>query len=177
MPRTTRASFDYQPGQFAEVSAFAEDDIEKAGDVLQIAIPITAFGYALISGDKDGRTQLLKSVAMANGITGTLKPLLNHERPNGKDFSFPSGHTTSAFLGAAFFQRRYGWKVGMLAYALAAFVGYSRIESQNHYLQDVVAGAAIGIGSVHFFIRSQESLEIMPYFREDKAGIAAIIKW
>lgn len=157
--------------------AFADDGIENAGDVLHVVLPVTAMSYTLVSGDKDGRMQFIKSAAMANGLTRTLKRALNHERPNGRDYSFPSGHTTYAFFGAAFSQRRYGWKVGLPAYALATFVGYSRIESDNHYLRDVIAGAAIGTGSVYLFTKPQKNLEIMPYFNGDESGVKVQIKW
>ena len=33
-------------------------------------------------------------------VTHTIKRVVNKERPNGGDFSFPSGHTSAAFTGA-----------------------------------------------------------------------------
>jgi hypothetical protein len=42
------------------------------------------------------------------------------------------------------FERHYGWKWGVPAYALAATMGYSRIVRDKHYLSDVVAGATLG---------------------------------
>ena len=53
-------------------------------------------------------------------------------------------------------RRRYGLKWGVPFYALAAFVGYSRVESRNHYTHDVVAGAAIGIASSFIFTRPRQ---------------------
>jgi len=40
---------------------------------------------------------------------------------------------------------RYGWAYSAPAYALAAFTGYSRVESDHPYWRDVAAGAGIGI--------------------------------
>ena len=51
-------------------------------------------------------------------------------------------------------RERYGWGYGVPAYALASFVGYSRVESRQHYAPDVIAGAAIGILSSCLFTRS-----------------------
>lgn len=60
--------------------------------------------------------------------------------------SFPSGHTTSAFAVAAVWARVYSNKpwVGMAAFSLASLVGVSRMHDQEHWLSDVVAGAAVG---------------------------------
>lgn len=38
--------------------------------------------------------------------------------------------TTSAFSGASFIQRRYGWKYGKRAYLGASIVGVSRMKDQ-----------------------------------------------
>ena len=67
--------------------------------------------------------------------------------------SFPSGHTGFAFLSAAFltttFFREYPaspWRypVSIGSYSLAAFIAASRVLSGNHYITDVLCGAAIG---------------------------------
>lgn len=80
-----------------------------------------------------------------------LKYSIDAERPNGGSESFPSGHTASAFMGAEFIRKQYGWGWGLPAYATAGWVGYSRVESNNHYWRDVIAGALIGIASNHDF--------------------------
>jgi hypothetical protein len=78
--------------------------------------------------------------------TGALKYGLNRTRPDGSDtLSFPSGHTSTAFSLAAVTQSHYGWKAGVPAYALAAGIGLSRIESNRHHLSDVLAGATLGV--------------------------------
>lgn len=50
-------------------------------------------------------------------------------------------------------RKRYGWEYGLPAYALASFVGYSRVESRQHYAHDVIAGASIGIVSSYLFTK------------------------
>ncbi len=57
--------------------------------------------------------------------------------------SFPSAHTATAVglaSGLAFFYPRGWWLFAILA----ALGGLQRMHSQNHYLSDVLAGAAIG---------------------------------
>lgn len=58
-----------------------------------------------------------------------------------------------SFASAEFIRKRYGWEFGVPAYALATFVGYSRVESDQHYTHDVIAGAAIGILSSYIFTK------------------------
>jgi len=77
--------------------------------------------------------------------TALLKATIHRERPDGSNnYSFPSGHASDAFTLATVFERHYGWKWGVPAYALAATMGYSRIVRDKHYLSDVVAGATLG---------------------------------
>src|SRR5262249_16283922 len=71
-----------------------------------------------------------------------LKPTIDRTRPNGGHQSFPSGHAASAFAGAAFLQRRYGWRIGVPAGLLASFAAWSRVESREPYTSDALAGPA-----------------------------------
>jgi undecaprenyl-diphosphatase len=77
--------------------------------------------------------------------------------PSGKDKdyhkSFPSRHTAFAFMSGGFLASTFfaeypdsPWKIPLsaAAYSLAAAVGASRIFSGNHFLSDVLAGAALG---------------------------------
>jgi len=124
---------------------------ETIGDIGQILLPLAAGSTTLLLKDKEGTKQFLKSTVVNASTTYILKYVINKKRPNGGNHSFPSGHTSSAFSGASFIQRRYGWKYGIPAYALAAFTGYSRVYAKKHYTVDVVAGAIIGVGSTYLF--------------------------
>lgn len=66
-------------------------------------------------------------------------------RPFSGNESFPSGHTAIAFGIASAIDRETsaGW-VPYVAYPLAALVGWSRMRDRQHWLSDVVAGAALG---------------------------------
>ena len=125
----------------------AANEIRHAGDALQLALPAGALVLSLNRGDGTGIRQLLESVAVSTAITGGLKYTVHEERPGGGTHSFPSGHTTLSFCAAEFLQRRYGSHWGIPAAVLAAFVGYSRVQSKEHWTHDVLAGAVIGAGT------------------------------
>jgi membrane-associated phospholipid phosphatase len=131
----------------------AGDNIQLAGDVLQLALPATAGTLTLGYRDWQGTLQLAESSALTLGVTYALKSTVNERRPNGGTESFPSGHTSISFSAAEFMRKRYGWEYGIPAYALAGFVAYSRVESREHHPHDVVAGAGIGIISSYIFTR------------------------
>ena len=145
--------------------------LEDTGDVLQLAIPISAGIMTLIEKDYKGTKQLALSYATTIGITYALKYSIKKQRPEGRNSfdSFPSGHTSSAFSGASFIQRRYGWKYGKYAYVLAAVVGVSRMEGPvgYHDIWDVLAGAAVGIGSTYIFTKPYEQQKVEMGFASD----------
>jgi len=135
-----------------------------AGDALQIALPASGLGYSLIIKDFDGAKNWCLSVGSAIALSEILKYSVGRPRPyqepDARGRSFPSGHTTAAFAGAAYWQRRYGWKAGAPAYALAAATGYSRVWSKNHYWSDVIAGAAIGTIFPYIFTKPYEKAQL-----------------
>lgn len=126
------------------------DTVTQIGDVLQLALPISALAYSAFISDWQGVKQLGMSFGSTLVMTQGLKYTVREERPyqdEGADgITFPSGHTSSAFSGAAYWQMRYGWWVGVPAYAMAAFVGYSRNHARMHSWFDIVTAAGIGIG-------------------------------
>jgi hypothetical protein len=74
-----------------------------------------------------------------------LKYSIRRVRPDDTSFSFPSGHTAVSFASATVLQRHFGWKIGVPAYALASYVGASRIQAKRHYFSDV-AGRSVTVG-------------------------------
>jgi membrane-associated phospholipid phosphatase len=128
------------------------------GDILQIAIPLSAELISLYEKDYYGAKKILLSYCTNLFISYSLKYLIIKQRPEGRNKydSFPSGHTSSAFSGASIIHTRYGWKYGLPAYILAGIVGISRMEGPDgfHDGWDVIGGAAVGIGSTYLFNKS-----------------------
>jgi hypothetical protein len=87
---------------------------------------------------------LMEAHLLNGAFTQGLKYAVPRKRPDGGRYSFPSGHTSAMFATAAVVQRRFGWKAGAAAFALGAYVGAARLGQRQHYLSDVVAGAALG---------------------------------
>lgn len=127
---------------------------ERYGDITQIALPLAAGLTAVGKKDYHGLGQFAESFALTTGLTYTLKPIINEKRPNGKKWSFPSGHTAAAFSASSFLWFRYGKAYGIPATIVAAAVGYSRIRAHAHYWHDVIAGAAIGTLSSFLFTKA-----------------------
>jgi membrane-associated phospholipid phosphatase len=118
---------------------------ELTGDVLQIAIPVTAFAATVGLQDWKGSQQFLKGFMATELTVYALKYAINEERPNGEGQSFPSGHSALAFFGSGFIHQRYGWQYAIPAYAAATLIGYSRVKIKEHWVHDVLGGAAIAL--------------------------------
>ena len=164
-------------GAVSAESASEQPDpaVERTGDYLQVGIPLVALGLTfLLGGEEEAdaaaspyagsglaldtdwlhmngspRHDLLLAVGRTELATYSLKYSVDSERPNGGGQSFPSGHTSIAFAGAEFIRKEYGWGWGVPSYLAASYVGWSRVETKNHWTSDVLAGAAIGILSNH----------------------------
>ena len=146
---------------------FAKSDVEKAGDAFVLVLPAAAFSTAFFHDDWTGGVEYAKSLATTLAVTVVLKEPVTKTRPNGDPQSFPSGHSATAFSAATFMQNRYGWHYGVPAYATAVFVGWSRVDSDKHYWEDVAAGATIGALSSYYFTtrfgeKTHASMELMP---------------
>ncbi|MCK9305326.1 MAG: phosphatase PAP2 family protein [Bacteroidales bacterium] len=94
-------------------------------------------------------TNHLIATGVMAAITSGLKYAVPSTRPDKSDRkSFPSGHSALSFMGAHIvykeFGSRYPWS-GACAYGVAVATGAMRIMNDKHHIQDVVAGAGIGI--------------------------------
>lgn len=74
--------------------------------------------------------------------------------------SFPSGHSATVFTGAELMRIEYGWKIGLASYAVATGVAFLRLYNGRHWLNDVLAGAGIGI------LSAQIGYWMLPLYRK-----------
>ncbi len=68
--------------------------------------------------------------------------------------SFPSAHSASAFAFAAVLAAAYP-RASVVLYVFAALCAVSRILTHQHYPSDVLAGAALGVWSARWALRSR----------------------
>lgn len=162
--------------------SFAQNSaIQKSGDILRFLPVAVATGSTFIytKGENEkwytGGLQLSQTMATSMGATYALKYIIKKPRPDGSDsLSWPSAHTSSAFSGAAFLQKRYGWKIGIPSYLVASYVGFTRIHSNKHDIWDVLGGAVIGISSAYLWTKpyKENNLAFSPAKLSDGYGIS-----
>ena len=93
----------------------------------------------------------IASVGVAYVGKTALKAMIKEERPDHSDNkSFPSGHAAMAFAAARSIDKEFRkdciW-IPIAGYAAATAIGVERVASDRHHWYDVVAGAALGVGS------------------------------
>jgi membrane-associated phospholipid phosphatase len=161
----------------ASASETPSDIMKNFGDVLIYMAPSVAFGMTLLEEDNTGVWQFTKSVVVTMGVCTSLKYSVHSRRPNGDPQSFPSGHTAIVVQSAEFMRQRYGWKYGLPVYVVAAYVGYSRIRSDDHHMRDVLAGAVIGFVGTYWFTTPYEGWNIQPVAGSSYLGVNLSRNW
>jgi membrane-associated phospholipid phosphatase len=136
--------------------------ISKTEYVIGTLTPITVCATALAKKDfklLQKGVNMSFAVVLNTGSTYILKRIVNRDRPaqtypdiiameNERFHSFPSGHTSNAFVTATSLSLNFKkWYVILPTYAWATAVGYSRMHMGVHYPSDVFAGAIVGAGS------------------------------
>ena len=111
-----------------------------------VAVAVWIVGHAAGSAHTSavGR-DLLRAQISVFSWTNAIKLVAQRTRPNGDPRGFPSGHASASFTTAMVLQEHYGWKVGVPAFAAAAYTAASRVTANQHWLSDVVFGAAVGV--------------------------------
>ncbi len=156
-------------------------------------VAVYALNMAGVKGKHNfaDRTLLLGlSYVLAAAIVTPVKHATDKLRPDGSNrLSFPSGHTSQAFVSAEFLRMEYKevspW-YGVAGYAVATATGYLRMYNNKHWMSDVIAGAGVGILSVQFvywvypklkqkFTKNRNGTAmIVPYYQEKQAGLLCI---
>lgn len=182
-------------------STAADDDVEDyftgverlggAGDVVSNAAVLGAgFGTVIVTGwlSENSRNRsmsydLMQGLLMANAVAYAIKLPVQRERPDGGNFSFPSGHAANTFTFAGILAHHYGWKVGVPLHALAALVSLSRLDLESHWLSDTVAGAGLGLLVAHAVVRKSglpspsPNLSWVPVFPRGGMGVQFSWRW
>lgn len=123
----------------------SQKGVKTSTDVMLFVMPAATLGLAIAKEDWKGIGIGAAEAAGTLAVTYGLKYAIRKKRPDGSDYhSFPSGHTSLVFTDASFVMKRYGWKFGVPAYALATYTTWGRCYAKKHDFWDVAAGAAIG---------------------------------
>lgn len=127
-----------------------------------VGVPAVVTTLHLLNKDSASKQRAIiigGTVIISSAITGLLKYTIQRERPfvtypdinhitPEDSYSFPSGHTSTAFALATSVTIAYPkWYVATPAYLWASSAAYSRMHFGVHYPSDVIAGALIGSGS------------------------------
>lgn len=141
------------PAVFEKKNWNAKDYI-VAGSPLAAAWIMKAAGVESRSTTRRMLTANAFGLALAAGLTEGTKHIVSEQRPDlSDDHSFPSGHTTLAYVGATVLSREFGhhspW-ISVGAYTAATATGLLRINHNSHWLSDIYMGAAIGTVSANF---------------------------
>jgi len=164
-----------------------------ADDYLRF-VPAVAFYGLNLAGVKskhsvaDGTGLYVLSASIMGLSTFYIKRIADRDRPDGSNnYSFPSGHSASAFAAAEFLNQEYRdvspW-IGYAGYTVATATAVLRVYNNRHWVSDVVAGAGFGIASTKLayliyprmkrvFIRKQPvRYSIVPMYQQRAAGLA-----
>ncbi len=130
-------------------------------DICRAPASLLLTGY--VNNDKAMMRNSIKTgaaIGLNLFLTSGLKYVVNRPRPfiqypndivkrtEGGIYSFPSGHTSTAFATAtALSLSTKKWYVAVPSYAYACAVGYSRMRLGVHFPSDVLGGMILGIGS------------------------------
>jgi membrane-associated phospholipid phosphatase len=131
---------------------------------ISIGVPVVIYAVGMINKDADIKKKAIyigETFIVSGFITLAMKYTVKRERPfvtypeldkqsAGGGYSFPSGHTSTAFATATSLSIAFPkWYVIAPSFVWASAVGYSRMDLGVHYPTDVLAGAIVGSGSAY----------------------------
>ena len=153
---------------FERHSSFGSKGLDKFVDIAGnpgIHFAATGIWYAIShqKGDqlnKDRAWTMMTALSITGLTTMALKGIASNHTPNGKNFAWPSGHTSSSFTVAAVLHEFYGPEVGIPAYCGASVVAWRMMDSGDHWASDVLFGAVLGWVVGHTVAGKHKKLEV-----------------
>ena len=171
------SSLNSELNEGARLDHFFEAGETLGGGLVQVGGAFAAYGLGKVfakQGLEDTGRDLVRAQLVTQTLTFGVKLAVRRERPDGSNNrSFPSGHASGTFATATVLQRRYGWKVGVPAYAVAGYVAVSRMNEGEHYLSDVLFGATIGVlvGRTVTVSLARKRFAVVPMPARDGVGV------
>ncbi len=142
-----------------------------SGNILFLAAGV---GLPLLSDGHDGRNHALRALdALGTSVllSEGLKNLVHEKRPDSDAHdSFPSGHATAAF-SVATVEAGLHPRQAPLWYLGATLISYSRVRLHRHTVGDVLAGAALGVGTARLELSQPRGLILSPFITPDGTGL------
>jgi len=133
--------------------------------IVDIATPTSIIVIGLIKKDQNLTNQglvigtaYLGTAILTTALKNTIKrprpfetyPNIIYPKSDAGGYSFPSGHTSTAFSTATSLSLAFRkWYVVAPAFAYAGTVAYTRIDLGVHYPSDVLGGALLGSGTAY----------------------------
>lgn len=149
------------------------------GELLYPAIgTVGIYGIGLAIGDEQLRKHARKtmtSLLVAGLMTTAVKSTFGRSRPFNNEgstsftpftiddahLSFPSGHTTVAFVMSASLSKYINlWWADIALYGLAVGTAYARMHNDRHWFSDTILGGAIGYFATQWVFDADPNLEL-----------------
>jgi membrane-associated phospholipid phosphatase len=174
------------------------DGLQTSGGWFVAASGIVLYGYGLFQNDDRARQEALtggEGAMLAGLITTGLKAATGRLRPRDGEgafqffdggTSFPSGHATPAFAGAAavsaYFDDR--WYALVPEYTAAFAVGFGRIGNDAHWFSDIIGAGLVGVGTTELlrYMHRQHAADpsrfrVFPVVGPGTAGLELALDW
>ena len=180
----TRMSFAFLlllllPATLHAQRPFAET-ADVVGNMLRVFLPASAWGVTYTQNDSEGRAQFYRGIGATVATTVVLKAAVDRDGPTGLRYAFPSDNAALSFSAASFAYRRYGWEAWPM-YALATFSAMTRVYIDEQRWDEVLAGAAIGVGFSRLFVDSRDNpardLRVALQTAPEEYAIVLTLRW